>query len=141
MRKADQTPEVILKLFRLLDYILYQSSKPLVSLREELDHLMNYESLGKIRFHDTLIMTFDRSILTSPLELPPMLLLPLLENAFKHGAVINNVLEVRVHCAYKDQRLCFRVTNTVQSKTTKNKSGLGLSISKKRLCTTVSAKI
>ena len=94
---------------------------------------MNYVSLEKIRFHDTLITTFDRSILTSPLELPPMLLLPLVENAFKHGAVINDVLEVRVHCAYKDQRLCFRVTNTVQSKITKNKSGLGLSILEKRL--------
>ena len=133
VRQADHTPEVILKLSNLLDYLLYQSGKHVVSLQKELDHLHNYISLEKVRFHDSLIAHFDIDRVLEPLELPPMLLLPLVENAFKHGVLIDDILTIQIVCTYEDKRLYFGVTNSANSNQKTSNEGLGISTLIKRL--------
>jgi len=92
--KADEAPEMILKLSNLLDYILYQVEKPKVPLVEEIHHLEDYISLEKMRFHDTLKVNFSKDKLNDSLQIPPMLLIPFVENSFKHGVIIDGVLNV-----------------------------------------------
>mgnify|MGYP000743009975 FL=1 len=58
LKKADETPEMILKLSNLLDYLLYQVDKPFVSLVDEINHINDYIELEKMRFNDTLIINF-----------------------------------------------------------------------------------
>jgi len=54
LKKSDETPEMILKLSNLLDYLLYQADKPLVSLEEEIHHIKDYVALEKMRLFSDL---------------------------------------------------------------------------------------
>jgi hypothetical protein len=54
LQQSKYTPDIILKLSNLLDYILYQVDKPMVSLEDEVMHIREYIELEKIRFQDTL---------------------------------------------------------------------------------------
>lgn len=130
--KADQTPETILKLSNLLDYILYQVDKPLVLLSNEIKHLKDYINLEEIRFSDTLIVNFKIEIEDESLEVPPMLFITFVENAFKHGSRPNGKLKVDINLNYSNKILYFEIINP--SENSMNKSGgIGLENIKKRL--------
>ena len=88
LQKAAEAPEMILKLSNLLDYILYQIEKPKVLLEAEINHLEDYISLEKMRFHDTLHIRFIKDIQQQEIQISHMLLIPFVENSFKHGKII-----------------------------------------------------
>ncbi len=61
LKQSSHTPEIILRLSNLLDYILYQVDKPRVTLKEEVMHIREYIELERIRFQDTLEIEFSSS--------------------------------------------------------------------------------
>ncbi|MCG1035980.1 sensor histidine kinase [Polaribacter sargassicola] len=130
--KADEAPEMILKLSNLLDYILYQVEKPKVFLTEEINHLEDYISLEKMRFHDTLKVNFKKENIGNTFQIPPMLLIPFVENSFKHGVLINGVLTVDIQLKIDENFLFFEVENSsiIKDEAT---TGIGLENIKKRL--------
>ena len=71
LKQSKDTPEIILKLSNLLDYILYQVNKPKVSLKEEVLHIKEYIDLEKIRFQDTLIVTFKSDDIPDEKQIAP----------------------------------------------------------------------
>ena len=85
LQKSDLAPELILKLSDILRYILYDGSNQRVSLDQELKYLKSYAELEKVRHGDrvNLSLTIDGGIDTQ--EIVPMLLIPFVENSFKHG--------------------------------------------------------
>ena len=85
LRRSDKAPETILKLSDLLRYILYETRRDRVPLASELDHMLDYIGLQKIRSGPN--ATFDVMINGEPgnREIAPLLFLPLIENSFKHG--------------------------------------------------------
>ena len=132
LKKGDEAPEMILKLSNLLDYILYQVDKPFVVLEDEVHHLEDYISLEKMRFHDTLQVRFKKENIKNGLQIAPMLLIPFVENSFKHGAVVNGVLKVDIHLKIENNKLFFQIENfSSEEKDTAN--GIGLENIKKRL--------
>lgn len=132
IKKADEAPEMILKLSNLLDYILYQIDKPSVLLENELNHIEDYIALEKIRFHDTLQVSFRRGEISRPISVAPMLLIPFVENSFKHGAIVDGVLKVDIEVSVVDNELSFEISNSIQENEDSN-SGIGLDNIKKRL--------
>jgi hypothetical protein len=132
LRKSDQAPEMILKLSTLLDYILYQVDKPLVHLQDEITHIEDYISLEKSRFQEGLEITFNKNIDIDVFEISPMLLLPFVENAFKHGTQINGVVEVAINLKVDENELNFTIENSSIKKET-SKNGIGLENIQKRL--------
>jgi sensor histidine kinase YesM len=132
LKKKDEAPEMILKLSNLLDYILYQVNKPSVSLQDEINHLEDYISLEEMRFHDTLNVSFDQNNINEFTQIAPMLLMPFLENSFKHGKIINGKMEVTIKLFLEDGFLIFKVDNS--SEMVKDSAhGIGLKNIKKRL--------
>jgi sensor histidine kinase YesM len=85
LQKSDLAPELILKLSDILRYILYEGSEKKVNLTQELKYLQSYLELEKVR-HGTR-MELDIVIVgnTDDKEIAPMLLIPFVENSFKHG--------------------------------------------------------
>ena len=85
LQKSDLAPELILKLSDILRYILYEGSEKKVNLTQELKYLQSYLELEKVR-HGTR-MELDIEIVgdTDDKEIAPMLLIPFVENSFKHG--------------------------------------------------------
>ena len=132
LRKADQTPEVILKLSALLDYILYQTKAQQVSLTDELKHLEAYLALEKLRFQDTMEVSFSQNIPNAQLEVPPMLFLPFVENAVKHGRPHEGVLRIEAQVEQATGKLTFRLRNTYAPKEPPHE-GIGLSNLRERL--------
>ncbi len=132
LTKKDEAPEMILKLSNLLDYILYQVEKSKVLLIEEVNHLEDYISLEKLRFHDTLKVNFNKDNFNDSLQIPPMLLIPFIENSFKHGVIIDGVLKVDIQLKTENNCLFFEIENSSKRKEEKN-IGIGLPNIRKRL--------
>lgn len=132
LKKSDEAPEMILKLSHLLDYILYQVDKKTVFLKDEVHHIKNYITLEKSRFQDSLEVDFSIQDYPNDIQVPPMLLLPFVENAFKHGVQINNVLCVKMSLVTQGKYLVFNVENSAL-KTLNSNNGIGLDNIKKRL--------
>jgi sensor histidine kinase YesM len=85
LRKSDETPEMILKLSNLLDYSLHTSEKEVVDLQEEVRFIKDYLDLTKMRFQNQIKIDFKLSLESETYRLPPLILMPLVENSVKHG--------------------------------------------------------
>lgn len=134
LKQSKDTPDIILKLSNLLDYILYQVNKPQVELKEEILHIKEYIDLERIRFQDTLKVHFKSDKIPDNKQIAPMLLIPFVENAFKHGNLINGFLEVDIEVGVNDDQLNFTISNTVLNEERESgKEGIGLANIKKRL--------
>lgn len=132
LKKADETPEMILKLSNLLDYLLYQVDKPFVLLTDEINHIKDYIELEKLRFNQTLDISFETECIPENFQIAPMLLLPFIENSFKHGSLQNGVLTININLSCSKDDINFYIGNT-QSKSVKTNKGIGLHNIKKRL--------
>ena len=132
LKKADETPEMILKLSNLLDYILYQIDKPKVLLSEEINHIKDYIDLEKMRFHDTLSVNLQIDTIDKSFQIAPMLLIPFVENSFKHGNLINGMLQIDIFIKLKNDTLYFTINNSFTEKES-TQIGIGLENIKKRL--------
>ncbi|WP_252723853.1 sensor histidine kinase [Winogradskyella psychrotolerans] len=132
LKKAEETPEMILKLSNLLDYLLYQVDKPLVPLTDEMNHIKDYISLEQMRFNDTLEVNFSDKSCSENIEIAPMLYLPFVENSFKHGQIIDGKLTIDMTFKCKNNTIYFNIKNS-HSKTGTIQSGIGLDNIKKRL--------
>ncbi len=134
LKQSKQTPEIILMLSNLLDYILYQVNKPRVNLKEELLHIKEYIELERIRFKDTLRVSFILNDIDENVQIAPMLLIPFVENAFKHGNLKDGILEVNINAEFENNQLIFSIGNTFfNHDIEKENRGLGLENINKRL--------
>lgn len=86
MEKSGETPEVVLKLSALLDYMLYECNQDVVLLKNEVDFIRNYVELETIRHDSRLKLVLDFPTIPEDAKIAPLLLFVLVENAFKHGA-------------------------------------------------------
>ncbi len=134
LQKSEKTPDMILKLSNLLDYLLYQVDKPSVSLKSEIAHIKDYISLEQMRFRDNLWVEMDLPLHTENIYIAPMLLIPLVENSFKHGEQINGILNIEIKLKADEGKLWFSIKNSLKNEPKQNsKSGIGLKNMEKRL--------
>ncbi|MFD2514838.1 sensor histidine kinase [Pontibacter locisalis] len=85
LKKSDKASEVVLKLSSLLDYILYEGNAHTVPLKKELDLVATYVHLEKIRYGEKLRVNYCVRGGVGGKVVPPLLILPFVENSFKHG--------------------------------------------------------
>src|SRR5690606_29557778 len=83
--KSDLAPESIMRLSKILRYMLYETSGAYIAIEQELKIMTDYIELEKLRYDDSLRVNFNHNIEDLRQALPPLLLIPLVENAFKHG--------------------------------------------------------
>jgi len=132
VQNSPQTPSCIEKLAHILDYLLYRCNDKLVPLEKEIDLLKNYFDLQKIRFGDRLdlktVYKTDRSY-----KIAPLLLLPIVENIFKHGVEQNTgSTDVIVLLNGDNNKLTFSTEN-VYNPDACSSSGIGLTNMKQQL--------
>lgn len=85
LKNSDNTGESILKLSRLLEFLVYRSNDNLIALKEELELINNYIDLEKLRYGDQLKIEFDTKNIHPTVQISPLMILPFVENCFKHG--------------------------------------------------------
>nr|WP_237487851.1 histidine kinase [Hufsiella arboris] len=137
LAKSNKAPEVVDKLSQLMSYMLYDSNKTRVPLKMELDHITNYISLEKIRYCERLDVSLDVLSDIDDIEIEPLLILPLVENSFKHGFK-NETGKVWVHISVltNEEQLIIKVENSMGDEAPVNGNGyhgVGLSNVEKRL--------
>ncbi len=116
LERSTETPELILKLSTLLDYVLYRASADSVQLAQELDMLTAYIELESVRHGEGCSIVYQLPDPVPEAKVAPLLILPLVENAFKHGIwphVNAGGIDIRIRVDGK--RLCVRVQNTLAS--------------------------
>ncbi len=138
LQKSDTAPEVVLQLSDLLRYMLYDCNEQRVPLEKEVHYIKNYIALEKLRQGEHVNIDVQLPDETKDVHIAPLLFVPFLENAFKHGMNINNAF-VKVQMELKEQQLFFRVDNSVGKKPNlpidqkKKSGGIGLENVKRRL--------
>lgn len=85
LAKSDQTPDVIVQLSELMRYVIYKGREKEVLLSEELKYIEDYIQLQQIRLHKSFDLVFEHEVEDDHFLIPPLLLIILIENAFKHG--------------------------------------------------------
>ncbi len=134
LKKSEETPDMILKLSNLLDYLLYQIDKPRVSLSSEIEHIKDYIALEKMRFRNSLSVDLDLPSNTNQITIAPMLLIPFVENSFKHGELIDGKLSIHISLKVSEEKLWFTIKNSVKNPDISTRqNGIGLKNLKKRL--------
>lgn len=133
IKKSDKTPEAILQLSDLLRHMLYDAEKEKIELDKEITYLKNYIALQKLRLPADAVVSFETEGNTEHIAVAPLLFIPFVENAFKHGTGAEKpVIEVKLKA--DKYALRFTVVNTISQAKSKDKaSGIGLSNVKKRL--------
>ncbi len=130
-------PDMLQRLARLISYQLHESHRQNVSIGKELEYLTDYISLEKIRYGDRLdVQTNFRDVSGMySMEIPPLLLLPFVENAFKHGAAqIEGKSWIHIQLYRSVGQIVFSVENAVsEEEFYKPTTGLGLENLRKRL--------
>lgn len=134
-KKSDLAPEAVMKLSELLHFMLYQSDSDTIPLSQELNFLEDYLSLEKIRYSDRLTIRFNKEISNAATRIIPLLLLPLVENAFKHGASEARFDSyIHIDLRQQNETLDFIIENTVDAAVAPvNKGQLGLRNIRRRL--------
>ncbi|MCB0542642.1 MAG: histidine kinase [Lewinellaceae bacterium] len=127
-RKSDKTAPVALKLAHLLRYVLYESAKPVVTIEQEVNNLKDYVELEKLRFdEDRLSVSLETEIDDPGRAITPLLLLPLIENAFKHGvSEKRSEAWVKASISLKNNQLRVRIENSKETERPTNPQGIGL---------------
>lgn len=112
-KKSDDTADVVMKLSKLLRFMLYESRKARIPVSAEIRMIEDYLELEKIRYNERLTIHFEKDIDDTAQQIAPLLLLPFIENAFKHGASetrFDSYIHIKVEL--KDGQLRFCIENS-----------------------------
>lgn len=128
LEKSDKAPELVLKVSSMLDYMLYRSSDDRVPLSGELQHIADYLEIQKIRCGDRLTVNLQLDAVDESLHIAPMILLPFVENSFKHGvARASGQAVIDISLKVVEESIIFSVSNSL-SRQTGNQSGPGVGL-------------
>jgi LytS/YehU family sensor histidine kinase len=136
---ADRTSEGIQKLGDMMRFMLQENMQDKISLSREIDYLHNYISLQRLRTDSSPTVQIQTSIQDREniYQIAPMLLIPFVENAFKHGISFREPSHIKVTLEIKEGTLYFDVYNSKHNRSEndpeKDKSGIGLENVKQRL--------
>lgn len=137
LEKSEKTPNLILKLSDILNYTLYESNTDKVALAKELTLISNIIALEKERYEKRVKINFEVNIKNNTIEIPPLILIPFVENAFKHG--LKNEAKmgfIDIHLQADTEALHFVIKNSFSNAENNNNpenGGLGLKNVSRRL--------
>ncbi len=135
MKDQQKASDAIIKLSDILRSVIYESDEK-VTVVKEIDYLNNFIDLQRLRLKDPDFVSFEIDVHCKNQKIAPMLLIPFVENAFKHG--LKNVpspgICIKLQC--DSNSVIFEVTNQINDHIVQNKdavSGIGLANTKRRL--------
>ena len=134
--KSDLAPESILRLSKILRFMLYETSGAYVAIEQELKIITDYIELEKLRYDESLQVNFNYDVEDVKQSVPPLILIPLVENAFKHGVSETRSRPfVDIHLAVNNRHLKFVVKNSTEEPIEQNqvRENIGLSNLRRQL--------
>ena len=135
-KKSEKTPDAIMMLSKIMRFVIYECRAPRIALGDEAQVIQDFIELEKLRYNNRLKIDYQEDIDNPHTSVAPLLLLPFVENSFKHGAggTTGEVL-INISLSLKNNELSFSVKNTVDkdSHTSSGSGGIGLRNLKRQL--------
>ena len=138
-KKNDRTPDAILMLSKIMRFMLYDCRVPRIQVGGESKVIRDYIELEKLRYNTRLTVTYEEELDNSGTLIAPLLLLPFVENSFKHGAHSStDAAEIRISLRLNNNILDFSVENTfdadgIRAVKDPTASGIGIRNEKRQL--------
>jgi two-component system, LytTR family, sensor kinase len=135
LKKSEKAPEMVLKLSELINYMLYECKSDEVPLSKEIQFIRNYVDIEKMRYGDKLDVDIRVKGDLSERTIAPLILLPFVENCFKHGASENLAQSwVKITVDSYPDHLVIKVENSKSGRNGENgHHGIGIQNVKRRL--------
>jgi len=131
---TDDAQKSILKLSKLMRYLLYETEHGNIQLSQEIEFMMNYLDLMKLRLTQKVELSVSFPVKYKDISIPPLLFIPFIENALKHGVSYRDRSFIHILMEVNDQEIIFSCSNSIVTKTEETAdSGIGLENIKKRL--------
>jgi sensor histidine kinase YesM len=137
LESSPRSPEIVMKLSELLRFMIYESNTQKIPLTKEINLIQSYVTLEKLRYGDRLDMSITITGDVGKYQIAPFLLLPFLENSFKHGT--SKQLDqtwISLNLSMSDSVMYFKLVNSVEPEREERQTkigGLGLMNVKRRL--------
>jgi two-component sensor histidine kinase len=127
-KQSDKTPEAVLKLSKLMRFMLYEARRETILVQEELRMIEDYIELERFRYNGRLNIQFHHQLDNPRQEIAPLLLIHFVENAFKHGASESRFeARIRIEVELKDGVLSATIENTKEeTPTVEDREKIGL---------------
>ena len=128
LKQSADTAPMVARLGEMMRYILYEASKPTVSLVQEVAFLSSYIAVERMRYQEGATISFDLQGVCETHQIEPLLLLPFVENAFKHGLEqeLGNGYVHIVICQTEDELLLEVVNSKPDIEVREDKKGIGI---------------
>jgi sensor histidine kinase YesM len=134
LQQSEKTSESILQLAELMRYTIYKGQQDRVKLAQELNYINDYIQLQQIRLKKPLNFTFHKEIANEQIELAPLMLIVLIENAFKHGIeTAEEAASLSLFLKSDQTTLYFSCENSFEEEDRDKIPGIGLNNLAKRL--------
>jgi two-component system LytT family sensor kinase len=133
---ADTSRKAIHQLSRMMRYLLYDTKQEYTLLSDEINFLKDYIDLMKLRLTDKVVIDFSYPASIPNVMVAPMLFLPYIENAFKHGTSVNEQSEILISISQSNNKLSLHVKNDIidnKSVAPEEYGGIGLENTRRRL--------
>ena len=128
----EKASESIIKLSSLMRYMTYQTEKNFIPIEDEINHIREYIELQKIRLQNPDTIRFTTEIQNKSVYIAPMLIIPFVENGFKHGLFRDK--EMIIDIKADPDRIFFQMSNYINNQQKKEKDGgMGMKVVKRRL--------
>ena len=135
-KKSDDTENAIIKLSQIMRYMLQDSKDEKVNLEKEIEYLQSYIELQRLRLPEKVKIEFSVEGQPELVSIEPLLLIPFVENAFKHGVSYLDSSEILIRLSANNQALKFTVENNIAKhlgEIAEKGSGIGLKNVMRRL--------
>ena len=133
-KQSNQTAESVMRLSKLMRFILYECTGNQISIEQELKIIEDYIELEKLRYNERLEVFFEKKIDDKNTQIAPLLLLPFVENSFKHGASESRFQsKIEIDLKVENNSLEFFIKNSKEPNLQNNPQGFGLQNVKRQL--------
>ncbi|RYF99338.1 MAG: hypothetical protein EOO02_17125 [Chitinophagaceae bacterium] len=130
--RSEKSLEAIAGFSELMRYMLYNNDE-LISVSTEINYIRRYIQLQQLRFDEMIDVTLEITGHESGMKIPPLLLIPFIENAFKHGVGANGKGKISIIIELKKDEIRFSSSNLKQQSMKDHQGGIGIQNVRKRL--------
>lgn len=131
---GEAAKQTVLRLSDMMRFMVYDTSSNAVSLKEDMKFIQNYIELMRIRYTEDVAISFTYPTrLIGRVEIPPLIFIVFIENAFKHGISYNTESFINIDITYENGYVTARFENSVNAAKGNSTPGIGLENVRKRL--------
>ncbi len=131
---AEAAKQTVIQLSDMMRYVVYDTGGNTIPLREDIKFIKNYIDLMRIRYTEDVAISFDYPRqLQRRVDIPPLIFIVFVENAFKHGVSYNSLSYIDIKIIYEDGYVVGVFANSVNDSGKNTKPGIGLENVRKRL--------